>query len=113
VQFLENSLFSLKSQFLQARRRWRDEPASEENWQLLVQGVAWRLKQDQEALIKDSSSSPEIKVQALAVLKNLEIKCAGYELQTKQQVLQLQDKVKVQYSQMNFQFCDVDEASSA
>ena len=106
-------MFSLKSQFLQARRRWRDEPASEENWTLLVQGVAWRLKQDQEALLKDQTASPEARLQAVAVLKNLDIKCAGFELQTKQQVLQLQEKVKAQYGQMNFQFCDVDEASSA
>ena len=111
MQFLENSLFGLKSQFLQARRRWRDEPASEENWCLLVQSVAWRLKQDQEALLKDQAASKEAKLQAMEALKNLEIKCAGFELQTKQQALVRQDKVKAKYSQTSFQFCDVDEAS--
>ena len=43
-QVLESWLASCKSQWLQARRRWKDEPASEENWQLYIQGVARKLK---------------------------------------------------------------------
>ena len=90
---MENWLFSMKSQFLQARRRWKDEPATEENWQLLLQAVAWRLKKEKMQVLKDEQSSQEDKNSATEVLKNLQIKCSMYELKSKVEVQQIQEKV--------------------
>jgi len=101
----------MKSQFLQARRRWKDEPATEENWQLLLQAVAWRLKVEKMQVIKDVESSQQDKDSAMEVMKNLQIKCSMFELKSKLEVQAIQEKVKAQYNQMHLQFCDVDEAS--
>ncbi len=114
MQVFEGWLFSMKSQFIQARRRWKDEPATEENWELMLQSVAHRLRMEQEEILKNSADKSEEETSSSReILKNLQIQCAMYKWKDATEVLKLQEKVREQYKQMQLQFCDIDEASNS
>jgi len=114
MQVFEGWLFSMKSQFIQARRRWRDEPATEENWELMLQSVAHRLRLEQEEALKQSADKSDEELAGVSqILRNLDIKCSMYQWKNEFEVLGLQEKVRNQYREMSFQFYDIDEASKS